>query len=160
MGEVTMETVKVDVRKLQILNDRINQAIEALGQLRLSVHGLQHAAPAWPLQAQAQAPIGYPQLQHAAPVWPLQAQAQAQAPIGYPQPGIGYGAIGVAPQAPWAFPFAGLAHSTPEAIIDPRHAQQDPYVALRLAQDPYAAIRYLQTFPYLYAVVPPLAASY
>lgn len=31
---------KVDVRKLQILNDRINQTIEALNQVRLSVHGL------------------------------------------------------------------------------------------------------------------------
>jgi len=34
---------KVDVRKLQILNDRINQTIEALNQVRLSVHGLAHA---------------------------------------------------------------------------------------------------------------------
>ena len=33
---------KVDVRKLQILNDRINQTIEALNQVRLSVHGLGH----------------------------------------------------------------------------------------------------------------------
>jgi hypothetical protein len=35
---------KVDVRKLQILNDRINQTIEALNQVRLSVHGLGHSA--------------------------------------------------------------------------------------------------------------------
>ena len=34
---------KVDVRKLQILNDRINQTIEALNQVRLSVHGLGHS---------------------------------------------------------------------------------------------------------------------
>jgi hypothetical protein len=33
---------KVDVRKLQILNDRINQTIDALSQVRLSVHGLGH----------------------------------------------------------------------------------------------------------------------
>jgi len=33
---------KVDVRKLQILNDRINQTIDALNQVRLSVHGLGH----------------------------------------------------------------------------------------------------------------------
>jgi hypothetical protein len=35
---------KVDVRKLQLLNDRINQTIEALHQVRLSVHGLTHSA--------------------------------------------------------------------------------------------------------------------
>ncbi len=34
---------KVDVRKLQILNDRINQTIDALNQVRLSVHGLAHS---------------------------------------------------------------------------------------------------------------------
>ena len=33
---------KVDVRKLQILNDRINQTIDALSQVRFSVHGLGH----------------------------------------------------------------------------------------------------------------------
>jgi len=33
---------KVDVRKLQILNDRINQTIDALNQVRISVHGLGH----------------------------------------------------------------------------------------------------------------------
>jgi hypothetical protein len=35
-----METAKVDIRKLQLLNDRINQCIDALAQVRLSVHGL------------------------------------------------------------------------------------------------------------------------
>jgi hypothetical protein len=39
---------KVDVRKLQLLNDRIAQTIEALNQVRLSVHGLTHT-PALPL---------------------------------------------------------------------------------------------------------------
>lgn len=34
---------KVDVRKLQVLNDRINQTIDALNQVRLSVHGLAHS---------------------------------------------------------------------------------------------------------------------
>jgi hypothetical protein len=36
-----METAKVDIRKLQLLNDRINQTIDALNQVRLSVHGIQ-----------------------------------------------------------------------------------------------------------------------
>jgi hypothetical protein len=35
---------KVDVRKLQILNDRINQTIDALNQVRVSVHGLGHTS--------------------------------------------------------------------------------------------------------------------
>ncbi|MFZ9888188.1 MAG: hypothetical protein ACO3JL_11865 [Myxococcota bacterium] len=34
---------KVDIRKLQILNDRISQTLEALQQVRWSVHGLQTA---------------------------------------------------------------------------------------------------------------------
>jgi len=34
---------RVDVRKLQILNDRINQTIDALNQVRLTVHGLGHS---------------------------------------------------------------------------------------------------------------------
>ena len=37
-----METAKIDIRKLQLLNDRINQTIDALNQVRLSVHGLSH----------------------------------------------------------------------------------------------------------------------
>jgi hypothetical protein len=36
-----METARVDIRKLQLLNDRITQCLEALAQVRLSVHGLQ-----------------------------------------------------------------------------------------------------------------------
>ena len=38
-----METAKVDIRKLQLLNDRINQCIDALNQVRVSVHGLSHS---------------------------------------------------------------------------------------------------------------------
>src|SRR5882672_1686070 len=41
--ETNMEA-KVDVRKLQILNDRINQTIDALNQVRVSVHGLGHTS--------------------------------------------------------------------------------------------------------------------
>lgn len=40
-------TAKVDIRKLQLLNDRIAQTMEALNQVRLSVHGLglSHTTP-------------------------------------------------------------------------------------------------------------------
>ena len=37
-----METVKVDIQKLQLLNDRIAQMIDALNQVRMSAHGIQH----------------------------------------------------------------------------------------------------------------------
>ncbi len=37
-----METVKIDMQRLQLLNDRIAQTIDALNQLRLTVHGIQH----------------------------------------------------------------------------------------------------------------------
>src|SRR5439155_8766707 len=43
-GGNSMETAKVDIRKLQLLNDRINQCLEALSQVRLTVHGLSHTA--------------------------------------------------------------------------------------------------------------------
>jgi hypothetical protein len=46
-----METVKVDIQKLQLLNDRIAQTLEALNLLRMSVHGIQHT--------QAISPWGY-----------------------------------------------------------------------------------------------------
>ena len=39
---------KVDVRKLQVLNDRINQTIDALNQVRVSVHGLGHTSAMQP----------------------------------------------------------------------------------------------------------------
>ncbi|HET9253463.1 MAG TPA: hypothetical protein VFP58_15220 [Candidatus Eisenbacteria bacterium] len=52
---------KVDVRKLQVLNDRINQTIDALNQVRLSVHGLGHTAnPQVGFMSQG---FGFPQTQ-------------------------------------------------------------------------------------------------
>ncbi|MGE0547486.1 MAG: hypothetical protein AB7O24_29525 [Kofleriaceae bacterium] len=44
-----METVKIDVQKLQLLNERIAQTIDALNQVRLSMHGVQQTAPFSPL---------------------------------------------------------------------------------------------------------------
>lgn len=52
---------KVDVRKLQVLNDRINQTIDALNQVRLSVHGLGHTSnPQLGFMSQG---FGFPQTQ-------------------------------------------------------------------------------------------------
>jgi hypothetical protein len=38
-----MDTAKVEVRKLQLLCDRVNQCIDALNQVRFSVYGLEHS---------------------------------------------------------------------------------------------------------------------
>ena len=58
-----METAKIDIRKLQLLNDRINQTIDALNQVRLSVHGLSHTnATANPLAALAMLGISQSQI--------------------------------------------------------------------------------------------------
>ena len=58
-----METAKVDIRKLQLLNDRINQCLEALSQVRLTVHGLSHTAGQIPGQGlpSGVGGFGYPQ---------------------------------------------------------------------------------------------------
>ncbi|MCB0384852.1 MAG: hypothetical protein KDD43_05620, partial [Bdellovibrionales bacterium] len=48
-------TAKIDVQKLQLLNDRICQTIDALNQVRMSMHGftngLGHNIPAFYPQA-------------------------------------------------------------------------------------------------------------
>src|SRR5215471_4019112 len=71
-GGNLMETAKVDIRKLQLLNDRINQCIDALSQVRLSVHGLTNA-PSQPYgvggigQGFGQSPFGPLGLSHSSP---------------------------------------------------------------------------------------------
>ena len=95
-----MDTAKVDIRKLQLLNDRINQCIDALSQVRLSVHGLSHSS-----QQQAQggfAGQGLP--------WGQQ-QGYGQQPFG--QQGFGYPGLGQ-PQAQGfgGFPQGGFAHTS------------------------------------------------
>src|SRR4051812_30434380 len=60
-------TAKVDLRKLQLLNDRIAQVIDALNQVRFSVHGLQHTSGNFvgqvpmtaPFAAQMNSPYGW-----------------------------------------------------------------------------------------------------
>jgi hypothetical protein len=94
-----METVKVDIQKLQLLNDRIAQTIEALNQVRMSVqaHGVPHTA--------AVAPFGF------APNY-----AYAQPPFAV-QPS--YSSIPTYPLTPYAAPFVapqgylGIQHTSP-----------------------------------------------
>jgi hypothetical protein len=135
-----METAKVDIRKLQALNDRINQCIEALNQVRLSVHGLSHTTPS-------------------APFIPAGVGPFAQTPLGVGYPGLGSYPLAPTflpgfshttpimggPAAPYApglipglSPFAGLSHTSPEESFA-RPAWTDPFLAARIAQTfPYA----------------------
>src|SRR5262245_3351331 len=128
-----METAKVDIRKLQLLNDRINQCIDALNQVRLSVHGLSHTASG--------VPFGSPGV-----------NPQAQSPLGYSGASAGFGPYmqGVSHSSPWASPgffpglapgfspFQGLSHTSPEEGYA-RPGWADPSLAFRIAQTfPYA----------------------
>lgn len=83
---------KVDVRKLQVLNDRINQTIDALNQVRLSVHGLGHTGG---LQS---------------PIHPLAYMTQG---YGMQQP-YGMGAPGLFPGV--GLPFGGLQQGGPQGF--------------------------------------------
>ncbi len=150
-----MDTAKVDIRKLQLLNDRINQCIDALNQVRLSVHGLSHTSPS-------------PQLTGMQGVNPWsQNPVLGPGSTGYallPQPG----AFGFQ-QAPYV---AGLSHTSQAGIpvpiggvhplaafggaagesfdISPRPVWADPLLAARIGQ----------TFPYAYVSIPPVVTIY
>jgi hypothetical protein len=99
-----METVKVDIQKLQLLNDRIAQTIEALNQVRMSVHGIQHA-PTSPY-GQGMYPgaqLGFAQQQFNPYASPFVPQIAPQ--LGVPQ---------FAPQySPYSGYVPGLSHTPP-----------------------------------------------
>ena len=137
---------KVDVRKLQLLNDRIVQTIEALNQVRLSVYGLSHtpisptAFPPtnipYPGQNLAMPPIYpgiqgmFPGLQHTPFTTPYQIPNVPGFTPPYPFP-AGFNAL----------PFmGGFSHSSPE-IFD----KFDKFIEMKAA-DPY---RLAQTFPFM-----------
>jgi hypothetical protein len=125
-----METVKVDMQKLQLLNERIAQTIDALNQLRLSVHGIQHTPYGSPYQALSYgtpwSPFAQPQFVPAGFV-PQQFAAQqfAQPFYGPSFGGNSYGIQHTSPmttttpwtpitQPSWVTPYAtnGLSHTT------------------------------------------------
>jgi hypothetical protein len=174
-----METAKVDIRKLQLLNDRINQCLEALSQVRLTVHGLSHTSGQIPGQGLGfpsgvggfgypQAGIGVPQaapfgqfggpgvayppfagLGHSSGIGPF--QAFAQQPLPFAQPG---------------FPFGQQASGPGQGIPQP-WGGQNPWSGLSHTNpeflslaDPFAALRIAQTFPYAQYPVPPIVPLY
>jgi hypothetical protein len=137
-----MET-KVDVRKLQLLNDRIAQALDALNQVRLSVHGLSHTAPVAATAPQAAVFQGWniPQ----APVYPFGVGIQGAPMI----PGISHSAGMVPfvpvqghalPQLAWLGQPIGLSHTGPETLAENYARLADPTLGIRVAQ----------TFPFLF----------
>jgi hypothetical protein len=116
-----METAKVDIRKLQTLNDCINRTIEALNQVRLSVHGgsLSHSAPMGVQGIGAQAWGAYP--------------GAFGTPFGIPQQfGIGQ-QFGI-PQVGMVPGIAGLGHTA--AAYLQNLAQTTPY-ANQFATNPF-----------------------
>jgi len=115
-----METAKVDIEKLQLLNDRINQVMEALNQVRLSVHGLQSA------RVQGQVP-----------------GASIGGGIGLSHSGIG--GQGFGPQAFGQQPFGGQFGQTGFGQQQPYGMQQTPWAQQQLPfmqqQSPWQQIR-------------------
>lgn len=163
---------KVDIRKLQLLNDRINQTIDALNQVRLSVYGLSHTAAG--VQPQIPGMTGY-------------------GGVGYGMgQGIGYG-VGAQPWNAFSSPF-GLSHtSAPQQApwlgaslgINPLYGNVGQQFGIPFGAQPFAqpfaagagvagqvpwqlgishsspeleALRVSQTFPYAFAHITPFVA--
>ena len=156
-----METAKVDIRKLQLLNDRINQCIDALNQVRLSVHGLSqglsHSGAQPGINPGAQYGFGQP--------------AFGASPFG--QQGVNpFGSVGFG-QMPGQSPLAqgfgpGLSHSTG---LSPFAQGVNPYLSgvspesleasvRPIWADPFLTARITQTFPYAQFPVPPVVTIY
>jgi len=104
---------KVDVGKLQLLNDRITQVMDALNQVRFSVHGLTHTG----------APTGQPGagFQFGQLGIPQQPQLgfQQQVPYGMGQP---WGQLGIPQQ-----PQLGFQPQVPYGMGQPFGLQHTPY---------------------------------
>lgn len=123
---------KVDVRKLQLLNDRIIQTLEALNQVRASVHGIGHTNPY----------AGYGQPFAQSPMLQQGMQQPWAAGLGH-SPTIGF-ASPYAPISPM-----GLSHSSVSQSYWPSSPwasiPRDPWQAY--APSPYAASPYAPISP-------------
>jgi hypothetical protein len=148
---------KVDIRKLQLLNDRINQTIDALNQVRLSVHGLAHSQYQGPMQGQFPG-VG------------------VGLGMGVPFGGIGVGVQGFGPMAAqtmggwgqfpqqglggWGqFPQPGFSHTSGVEHLDPTrqiYAHWLMQQAMQPQMDPYYSMRVQQTFPFASYPMSPL----
>jgi hypothetical protein len=157
-----METAKVDIRKLQLLNDRINQCIDALNQVRLSVHGLSqglsHTSPQSGIGAGSPYGFGF-QGAGASPFTNPLTQAGVN-PFGLGPTGLGQ--PGQIPMTPGFTP--GLSHSSFAQGANPYLAAQGPEsleASMRpIWADPVLTARIVQTFPYAQFPVPPVVTIY
>jgi hypothetical protein len=136
-----METAKIDIRKLQLLNDRICQTIEALNQVRLTVHGISHSNPYLP-QNQPQVGLGLGGygmgVGQTIPYGPY-GIGHTTLPVNTlgqmtPTPWLGgYLPVSQFPQGQW---LGGISHTS-------------------FVNDPFWAQRCAQTFPYVGAAYSP-----
>jgi hypothetical protein len=118
-----METVKVDIQKLQLLNDRVAQTIDALNQLRLSVHGIHQTQQAFggygysPVTPFAQSPLAH-QTPYTQPFVPYGAQFSPYggSPYGQYPVNLQHTQATTTPFTVGVMPFAsqpnGLSHTT------------------------------------------------
>ena len=135
---------KVDIRKLQLLNERINQTIDALNQVRMSVHGLSHTAGqqagGWTPNVAPFQPGGYGLQPQTPTFWGpgLQHTPAVNVPYG------AYGTYGMT-QVPAMIGFSGgISHTSPD-LFDQR------ILELRLADQN----RLAQSFPFAFNQVSP-----
>ena len=153
-----MDTVKLDIQKLQLLNDRIAQTLEALNQVRLSVHGLQSglqhssAIPSSPWGGTLGGGVGGAMGMGPGSVGSYVPFGQNPFVQGFQHTGIPY-----APQQPFVGPIAGFV--SPAIGYGPAGLQHSgvpsgvPFVPfgaqLGLGMiDPTWQIRAAQTFPF------------
>lgn len=143
-----METAKVDFRKLQLLNDRINQTIDAMNQLRVSVHGL-GAQMGVPTQTPFVPGLSHTGVIPQIPWIPGLSQMYPQTLAGIPQynPYTAYGQSAQVSQIPWLNPLAniGLSHTGFDTADLSRLGT--PYGAL----DPFTLARVTAAFPFALA---------
>jgi len=161
-----METVTVDPRQLQLLNDRINQTIEALNQVRLSAHG--YDASLIPGQFQAAGGISHtgtlPQSQSYV-TYDWQGRPIVAAPAGVVQniapwqqnwPGQGFISHTADPRDPrfvQSFdPRFGLPYTAPVGLSHTTGLEQQR----NLYMDP----RFTQGFPAAFNAVPAMVTIY
>src|SRR6266480_7307462 len=138
---------KVDIRRLQFLNDRIAQVTDALNQVRLSVHGLQQQPQlGFPQQSlNGGGPMGFQHSPYAGIPGMIPLGQQSLWPGGSQSPmggGLGLQSLQGLGQAAWggpasSFPFGGGLYHSPTELIEQRLSEQR-------ANDPN---RILQTFP-------------
>jgi hypothetical protein len=173
----SMETAKVDIRKLQLLNDRINQCIDALNQVRLSVHGLSQGLSHTSAQSgiNPSAQFGFGQ-----PGFGVSSFSQPYGQQGINPFGVGSAGFGQMPvqnplmlgQNPLTQGFApGLSHTTGLSPFSPFSQGVNPYLTginpeslettvRPIWADPFLTARITQTFPYAQFPVPPVVTIY